>query len=118
MKEIDKVNLFIHYLTVSSKFESQEEVGKHLGYPNKSSFSQMLKKEMTTVFRERFYEAFPEFENFYIGFIDSNTNNELIIQKEKDEAIKNLQERKIKVLTEKIDKFVKEIEEFKSLIKG
>lgn len=71
MKEIDKINLFIQFLITTSRFESQEEVGKHIGYPNKSSFSQMLKKELTPIFREKFFSAFPEFNNFYVGFIDN-----------------------------------------------
>ncbi|WFB67022.1 hypothetical protein [Chryseobacterium sp. WX] len=117
MKEIDKINLFIQYLVVTGKFSSQEDVGKYIGYANKSSFSQMLKKDVTPPFREKFYKSFPEFENFHIGFIEDETTNKLLIQKGIDETIKNIQERQIEALTDKIDHLVKDLGELKKLIK-
>lgn len=68
INEMDRVNIFIQLLLTSSRFESQEEIGKFIGYHNKSSFSQILKKEMTPNFRNAFLKAFPEFHNFRVGF--------------------------------------------------
>lgn len=70
MKENDRINLFIQYLIRTSRFSSQEEVGKYLGYENKSSFSQLLKKEITNNFLEKLTETFPEYVNFKIGIYE------------------------------------------------
>lgn len=43
---------------------------------------------------------------------------QLVIEKLVNKGVKNIQDRKIIVLTEKIDKFMKELNEFKSSIKN
>lgn len=76
MKENDKINLFIQYLIKTTRFASQEDVGKHLGYENKSSFSQLLKKDLTDTFLEKFNQTFPEYQNFKVGVFDYEVDRE------------------------------------------
>ncbi len=130
MKENDKVNLFIQYLIRVGKFASQEDVGKFLGYDNKSSFSQILKKDITPIFREKFISSFPEFENFNIGIGSEKVNddvtgdmlneekahNDVSVSTEDIQLIKerlSLYEEKTAFYKEKIETLEKENKELK-----
>jgi|GEM_PF-4151130 len=89
MKEKEKINMFIQYLLVSGKYESQADIGKKLGYDNKSSFSQLLKKEITSTFKEKFIKLFPEYEDFNINFEVSTEKKEVSIEKKEDQTKEN-----------------------------
>jgi putative phage repressor len=91
MKENDKINLFIQFLLKSGRFASQEDVGAFLGYPNKSSFSQILKKDITSVFYNKFLSAFPEYEQFHIGIIPEESVNRVERNKKSAEKLHEVQ---------------------------
>lgn len=57
-------------------------------------------------------------ENDYAQSLPLEASDKLIIEKMRNKGVKDIQDRKILVLTEKIDKFMKELEEFKSSIKN
>lgn len=83
IKEIDKINLFIQFLIKTGRYTNQEEVGRELGYDNKSSFSQLLKREVTSIFKNKFLSIFPEYEKFNIGIdnaLDKSSDNDLLRQ--------------------------------------
>ncbi|NML69980.1 hypothetical protein HHL23_09225 [Chryseobacterium sp. RP-3-3] len=57
-------------------------------------------------------------ENDHTQSLPSETSDKLILENMRNKGVKDIQDRKILVLTEKVDKFMKELEEFKSSIKN
>lgn len=68
----------MHHLITKGVVKNQEAFGQSLGYPNKSSFSQTMKRDASPLFLKKIKEAYPEFDNFRLDTNNSDINQEEI----------------------------------------
>lgn len=69
MKEIEKIRMYMKYLIDSGKVANQQEFGVSLGYTNKSSFSQLLKRDkVSPEFMLKLEKVYPDYINYNVNF--------------------------------------------------
>ncbi len=66
MQEIEIIRSYLQYLIENKEVSSQQQFGASLGYNNKSSFSQLLKREnVSNEFIQKLKTVYPDYVNFY-----------------------------------------------------
>lgn len=65
MQEIEIIRMYIGHLIKNGEIVNQQDFGASLGYNNKSSFSQLLKREkVSNDFLEKLYTVYPNYISF------------------------------------------------------
>lgn len=78
MKEIEIVKMFMKHLIDNKLIQNQQEFGVSLGYANKSSFSQLLKRDnVSSEFMKKLHLVYPSYINFSVNYKTSNSVSKL-----------------------------------------